>query len=73
FFDKLADGEASAPATAPSPDFVEILRIPAAKSARQRFFQGEIRARGCRTAAGHDWNSSGPKASRALPACFDRL
>ena len=24
-------------------------------------------------AAGHDWNSSGPKPSRALPAFFDRL
>ena len=42
-FDKLADGEASSPATAAI------------------------------HAAGHDWNSSGSKPSRALPAFFDRL
>lgn len=34
------------------------------------FFQGKISACGRRTAAGHAWNSRGPKFSRALPAFF---
>ncbi|MDD6884280.1 MAG: hypothetical protein PUD50_11295, partial [Eubacteriales bacterium] len=51
-------GKQAFPPQLPFPDFAEILRIPAAKSAPV------VAVR----AAGHDWNSSGPKPSRALPA-----
>ena len=58
-FDKLVDAEASPPPRPPSPDFSEILRIPVAKPARQRFFRGKVSFRGRRTRRRHDWNSRG--------------
>ena len=61
-------GKQATPPWPPYPDFAGILWIPA-KSARQRFFQGKIRARGCRTRRRPRLEFEG-KPSSALPKAF---
>ena len=60
----------ASPPRPPDPDFAGILRIPAAKSARLRFFQGKISARGRRTHRRPRWEFERFEALSCSPCVF---